>query len=189
MTLGICFIMMDALDETGTPDVISVESISLVNNQFAIDVSPMTFDESLKRCQFYYEKSYDQGVLPGTSDVNGIKSYSFPAVTDSTITQAYPLRFTVDFVRNKRAIPTMTFYTPTGTVANMSVGAVDHLNNVVSAAANKPLTEFTLTNSTVDRLTYDTNNTTTIIFNDLTSHTDYQAFMQFHFLADSRMGV
>lgn len=189
MTLGICFIMMNALDETGTPDVINIESISLVNNQFAIDVSPLTFDESLKRCQFYYEKSYDQGVLPGTSDANGIKNYSFPAPSNGSTLEANVQRFNIDFVRTKRAAPTITFYTPTGTVANISVGVVDFQNTVVSAAANKAITQITLTQNSVDRVLYEPNNKMTAIYTAAAVNTDRQAFVQFHYLADSRMGV
>jgi hypothetical protein len=189
MTIGIAFFMLDALDETGTADVINIEKISFVNNQFAIDSMPQTFEESLARCQYHYEKTYEVGTLPGTSATSGIYDVSFPAITDGSSTTAHAIRLELKFMTVKRAVPTITFHTPTGTTGNISVGVVNSVNTVISAAANKAITQFTLAASSTSRFTYDTNNTTTAIYSVGSSHTDYIAFMQFHFTADSRLGV
>lgn len=189
MTLGIAFIMMSPMEESGTPDVINIEEISLVHNDFAISVQPETFDESLRKCQFHYEKSYAISVLPAANDANGIYNISIGGESDGSTTTVYPTRFTIDFMETKRATPSMTIYTPTGTVANISVGVVDQQNNVVSAAANKLLTQWTLTTSSPDRVTYYTNNATTTIYTVGSSHTNYEGFMQFHYVADSRLGT
>jgi len=67
MTLGIMFIMMNNMDSTATADFINFERISLVRNDFAIDCAPETFDLSLRKCQFYFAKTFNQGVLAASN--------------------------------------------------------------------------------------------------------------------------
>lgn len=64
MTLGVAFIMMNAMDQTATADVINIERVSLVRNDFAIDANPETYDVVLKKCQYYFAKTFAQGIVP-----------------------------------------------------------------------------------------------------------------------------
>lgn len=114
MTLGIMFIMMNNLDSTGTPDQLLFDRISLVNNDFAIDAAPETFDESLRKCQFYFEKSYENSVLPGTNTVTG--SLSRPMTVDQANGVGYAAAWEFEYNTPKRAVPTTTFYAVDGTV-------------------------------------------------------------------------
>ena len=189
MTLGLVIYTLDDMDETATADEILFNRISLVPNDFAIDCNTETYDESLRKCQYYYEKSYPNGVLPAASSTNGLINIVCRGDTDGSSTTVYPTRFNIDFMQVKRATPSMTIYTPAGTAANISVGVVDFNNNVVSAAANKALTQWTLTDSSASRMTYYTNATTTAIYSVGSSHTTYEGFMQFNYVADSRLGV
>jgi hypothetical protein len=71
-TLGIVFYSMDPLNNTmANPDSIVFDKISLCANEFAVDTQAETFDKALLDCQYYYRKSYSQGVLPGTPTANG----------------------------------------------------------------------------------------------------------------------
>src|SRR5690606_24861015 len=53
-TLAVIFYTLDSMV---IGDGIYHFDISLVPNEFAIETNPMTFDETLRRCQFYWEKS------------------------------------------------------------------------------------------------------------------------------------
>lgn len=71
MTLAVVVYTTKNMDNT-INDYIEFERISLVQNDFAIDCNPQTFDEVLRECQFYYEKSYDYTILPGTINSGNI---------------------------------------------------------------------------------------------------------------------
>lgn len=45
-------------------DALYIKSISLVPNDFGIQSIAKTYDQTLRECQFYYEKSMDPNVLP-----------------------------------------------------------------------------------------------------------------------------
>ncbi len=61
MTLGIVIYTEDSMLSSGTPDHIVFNKVSLVQNDFAIDVPSLTFDETLRRCFYYYETSFEPG--------------------------------------------------------------------------------------------------------------------------------
>lgn len=114
MTLGIVVYTLDPMSIVGTPDQILWESISLVPNSFAIDFNPLTFDETLRRCQFYYEKSYDTAVLPGTASLTSKISRPQNVIFDGVNTfNLYPTPFSLQFNTVKRATPSIfTLYSP-----------------------------------------------------------------------------
>lgn len=188
VTVGIMVYTIDALNST-VVDTILIEEITFVPNPFAMDGLALTYDETLRECRYFYEKSYNAGDIPGANAPNGVKSIAYPAITDGSTTSTYPTTFNLEFVQTKRNIPVVTFYTPAGTIGNVLVGVDDFNGNVISAAANKPLTQWTLTHSSIDRFFYALNNTTTVIYTVGSTHLTYQTFMQFHYTADARMGL
>lgn len=189
MTLAVAFFMLNDLEETGTPDVINIEKISLVNNDFAIDAAPKTFDEVLRQCEFYYEKTYETVDLPGTATSNGMIDVSWQVPTDGSTTTAYPIRLELKYNSVKRALPTLTFYTPAGTTGNISVGVVTSINTGISGPTNKPITQWSVSGQSTYRSTFDANAGTTNIYTVGATHLNYIAYMQYHFTADSRLGV
>lgn len=138
MTLGIMFIMMNNLDSTGTPDQLLFDRISLVNNDFAIDASPETWDQTLAKCQYYYEKSYESATLPATSTVVGCID-KHQTVTQGT-GDCYAACWQFSYNTVKRAVPTTTIYSTVGTSANISVQTFR--NGVASALSDKVIASF-----------------------------------------------
>lgn len=116
MTLGIVVYTMDNLDSTsGSEDSIEFDQVSLVPGQFASDALPQTFNESLADCQFYYRKSYPQGVLPGATTFLGAST------AISTTTYGAGISFYTERFPAMRAAPsTAVTYSPqTGTIAKL----------------------------------------------------------------------
>lgn len=102
----------------GSKDYFVIDKISLVNNDFAIDTQPQTFDDVLRQCQFYYEKSYDTGTLLGASTLVGVlNKYQVAAVSDG---RCYGAPWEFQFNTVKRAIPVTTFFSSVGTINNVS---------------------------------------------------------------------
>lgn len=106
-TLGIVIYTLDPMVQTGTADRIVFDRISLVPNDFAIDATPLTFDETLRRCQFYYEKSYRLDDLPGTISDAGAQTRIIVNVHNggTTTNTLHGKSFSFDFQQTKRAIP------------------------------------------------------------------------------------
>lgn len=121
MTLGIIFIMMNNLNSTGTPDQLLFDRISLVNSDFAVDAAPETWDESLRKCQYYYEKSYDDATLPTTNTAVGA------LVRNMTASQAagggYAAAWEFEYNTVKRGIPVNRIYAVNGALAQVLVDA------------------------------------------------------------------
>jgi len=117
MTLGIVIYTMDNLDSTAaSEDYIEFDQISLVPGQFASDALPQTFNESLADCQYYYRKSYPQGVLPGTAP-----NFSGASTTISTTTYGAGVSIYTERFPAMRATPsTAATYSPqSGTIAKL----------------------------------------------------------------------
>lgn len=130
-TLGIVIYTTGVMTHTGTADYIVVDDCSLVANDFPIASSVLTYDESLARCEFYYEKSYANGVLPGASSQLGAHMENLPVQLTSAP------NFQIQYRRNKRiATPTVTIYEPAGTINEVHVLVLAGGTPIVNAASS-----------------------------------------------------
>lgn len=75
MTLGILIYTLNPMVETGTPDYIMFNKVSLVPNDFAIDCNVLTFDQALNQQQFYYCKSFPLNVVPAVGSAAGFVEF------------------------------------------------------------------------------------------------------------------
>jgi hypothetical protein len=97
---------------------IDIAQVQLCAGDVALPFQPKSFEEELRACQRYYEKSYNYDVVPGTSTELGA------FVTYDPVAAGI---FTVPFKVTKRAItPAMFSYSTTGAVGkyrDLSSGA------------------------------------------------------------------
>ena len=198
MTLGVVVYTMNSMVPTaGVQDAIVFESISLVPNDFAIQVQSQTFDEALRQCQFYYEKSYVSGILPGATSIIGARfapnpiSLSFAAgLLVNTV--LYKSTFDLVFNQVKRAAPVVHFYSPTGTIDNVSMGVWNGTAYPGPTAGTNPK------NVAISQWSSVTTNTSNIVMkpNDanpiMTINADPgsdQGEIYYQYTADARLGV
>jgi hypothetical protein len=124
-TLAIVIYSVGNMNQASPPaESILFDKISLVPNQFAIDTNPETWDESLRKCQYYYEKSLDNSIQPGTADAASfLTSSQYYVVTGTTPNwnaSVYPSAFSFNFNVVKRAVPAILMYSPSaGTIGNV----------------------------------------------------------------------
>lgn len=91
----------------------AVTGVQLEPGAVASPFEFVRYDDSLRRCQRYYCKSYDVNVVPGTNTEAGLWIVS--GSCDGGGAQSVPIPFPV----NMRSGPaTVTFWTSTGTVGN-----------------------------------------------------------------------
>lgn len=115
MILGIVIYSTENMNPTVQPEGFVFDRVSLTNNDFAIDASPETYDETLRKCQFYYEKSYPPtygpGTVNGTASILGLQSApAFVYVLSNDY--LFARSFTILYKQTKRAIPTIILYSP-----------------------------------------------------------------------------
>lgn len=112
MTLGVAFIMMNNMVQTGTPDVINIESVSLVHNDFAIQADAETYAEAYRKCQYYFEYSYNP------ESAIGLNTYVGAVTTQTPLVSATLPGLQSFFKSLKRGNPTITWYSPQTGAAN-----------------------------------------------------------------------
>ena len=95
---------------------IEFNQVSLVPGDIPTIAAPQTFDEVLRECQHYYEKSYALSTLPGSNTTANQKLISMNSlsVNGSNNAAAYATPFELDY-STKRKPPNITLYTPSGT--------------------------------------------------------------------------
>jgi hypothetical protein len=186
-TIGIVIYTMDEMDDSsGTEDYIVFDSVSLVDNKFAVAAEPQTFDEALRECQYFYEKSYDNGSLAGTDTTNGLRYFLQLAESSSPI-NAIPRSFNIEFNTIKRtSTPTILLYSKTGAVNNVSVtisngGSTGSFSDVSTGA-------WTLSWIGEKSSVWIPNSVTTIDSLAQVSNSP-EAFLGLHYVIDSRLGI
>jgi len=112
MTLGIMLYTVGHMNQSATADYLVIDDVSLVPNLIACSSNVLTFNETLARCQFYYQKSYAWNVLPGTTSTTGYASFGVQVAAGGTSNAAGPY---VRFPITLRAIPSngqIVLYSP-----------------------------------------------------------------------------
>lgn len=116
MYLSAVFYTVDDMSNAGTPDFFVIDSISLVNNDFAIDTQAQTPDDVLRQCQFYYEKSYNTGSYPSTRSFTGSLIIQMPVNRAGSSFDGLAATFEFAFNTVKRAAPTVNLYAFNGSI-------------------------------------------------------------------------
>ncbi len=110
MTLGIVLYTINSMSiMSPTADSVLIKSISLAPNSFAISSNPKTYDQTLRECQYYYAKTFNQGVVPAQAlSDDGTITYR-TAVANATAQGG--MWFFPTTMRSTS--PTLTSYSPT----------------------------------------------------------------------------
>lgn len=110
MTLGLLIYTIDDMDESATADRILIDKGSLVPNDVAIEASPETFNQSLEKCQYYYQKSFLTGTLPATNVGTGTSEWIAPQVSNAGVANSPAIN--VKFQTIMRDTPSVTIFNP-----------------------------------------------------------------------------
>lgn len=178
------YVITCSVPTSGTEVIMN--SISLQAGDIATRPAPQTADEVLRQCQQYYEKSYTNNVVAGTStSINQKVSPMIIGLTFSPATMGVVANsFGVDFATSKRVAPTVHLYSPAGSIDTVTVSGF--ANGILIA------TDFSIGGHWQDivigtkRASYIGN------FNGYLIDTgpgNISAAALYHFTADARLGV
>ena len=92
-----------------------ITGVQLEAGTSATDFEFLPYDVSLARCQRYYEKTYSIGTAPATNTNDGLHREAGSTDSGSNFV------FSESFCVKKRATPTITIYTGSGTSGSWSV--------------------------------------------------------------------
>ena len=190
MTLGIAIYTIDPMNNVGTPEKILFDRVSLVRNDFAIDTNVLTFDESLRRCQFYYETSKNLNVIPTVSGAEGAILRATTTIAGGTGTLVQTLVFPIEFSSVKCRPPVaagIIMYAENGVINEATV----HLRNAANTETVGNTTAINrwipsnIGNKSVMMLTNTLNNIADFAVPFVAAN---KAYIGFHYTADARLG-
>ena len=189
MYLAAVFYTVNDMNSTGaSEDYFVIDKISLVNNDFAIDTQPQTFDDVMRQCQFYYEKSYDYLDFPGLSATNGILTRKQNSTANAD--NGFSANFEVELNSIKRSTaPTVQLYLPAGgspnfvTVNYYANGAIPFGGSANIAVAGT----WTLEASSSKAFSYVPVGNTPIIL--ATKANNNNCIIQFHYTCNALLGA
>jgi hypothetical protein len=190
-TLGVVIYTTAPISNIGSSSAIAFDSISLVPNRFAVQTNPKTTDQVLQECEFYYEKSYDSGTLPGTATIVGQQTYQQNYTLSGAVLSMYPGIFNIDLRTAKRAIPgagNIAIYTP-ATPATLGVQAITYINGSVLAFGDISLSNYLIGSSSTKYLVYTGIGVTPLIANATASTVNPYSLIAFHYVVDVRLGT
>lgn len=126
------FLSVYIMFPVNTTFTIDIANVQLNYGSVALPFVPRSFDDELRSCQRYYEKSYNQSVAPGAVSALGQQS--------RIISTGY---FTSDtsivFSTVKRVAPTVTIYSPqngsAGYAEEIEISSIFVANRAVSSAS------------------------------------------------------
>jgi hypothetical protein len=115
MTLGVVIYTTADINPTGTADVVLFDRISSIPNEFALDTNPQTFDQVLRECQYFYEKSFPNNFVPGptTPTYLGAIITQMQGVKDAANDKVYARSFSLEYKTEKRSSnPALFLFSP-----------------------------------------------------------------------------
>lgn len=177
-----------------TSTTLTMNSISVTPSDIPTRPAPQTFDEVVRECQYYYEKSYDLGIYAGAANTNGslVCEQGRAANTGSSgggCANYIPVRYNT----RKRAAITPTLYSPnSGTSGNTYFlfyrGSTLLYNSDVALSGN-----WTVGNSGHTGITFIPVNRSAVLIGFNIGTGPYDATIEcvtnFHYVADARLGI
>jgi hypothetical protein len=176
-----------------TATVVTVNSISLNKGDIATRPAAQTIDQVLHECQYYYESSYNLGVVPGTSSSpQGQLIRPQVAFDTSGVDTAYACRaaaFSFAYNTIKRTAPTIAIYNPATGASNGVRSALSNgSSDSVATGDNTFTTNWTASSVGTKGAAY-VRQTATNLATVSSSSAGIEASIRFHFVADARLGV
>ena len=177
--------------------VLTINSISLTPSTIPSRPAPESVNEVLRKCQYYYETSYDSGLFAGAVSNNGaIICAQIAAISGNLVpnsSQVYSRYFFARYQTQKRVPVAPTIYALDGTIANVLVNGfygptlVINANIVIAGSwtlANSGDTGFAF--QPVDRTVSIGQGPGLGMFLNTFAE---EGIVLFHFVADARLGI
>jgi hypothetical protein len=184
------------IDETAT---VLVNSISVTPGDIPTRPIPKTVGQTLQECQYYYEKSYPVGVVPGTVAESGavlLMNNNFVGVGGADNDKAwFKMGLQFDLAALKRPVTSPALNANT-ILYSTQAASPNFVRNVIYNGLgagsfhyqeNTPTSNYTFSDYNRQRLTYLPNDATVIT--TIIGQNFQLGATQFHYVLDLRIGI
>lgn len=186
------FAIVIGTNEVTAANKVTFDWVGLMAGDIATRPAPKSFQDTLRECEFYYEKSYANGSYAG--DMTSINSLNRALITEvphggpPTVSGAMGTAFDIEYKTIKRDIPNVYLYSDvTGTVD------VVRAWNRSSTSTNTDVTVATyFATQTIGTKCVSYSPTTDTAFASVQTTQTYvpgQAWISFQYVLDARFGV
>lgn len=180
---------------------ITFNCVALTPGDIPTRPAPQTADEVLRQCQYFYEKSYTPGVVPGTISFSGaqtsyinVNTYSGSAVYFDSL---YLQSFSFNFKQIKRVTPNMTFYSPISATPGFVEAAIFSNSVPVSTAGgtgtnpnNYPIGNWTPAINTTGAVMFCSATTVNqVTISTVNSNKGDEGLLLYHYEANALLGI
>lgn len=181
-----------------TSTVITINSISLIPSAIPARPAPESFDTVLRKCQYYYETSYDRGVSVGSVSPNGAvicEQYYLAGSTNPILlsSKCYSRYLTARYVTEKRIPITPSIYSPTGIFGNVLINCV--YSGSLNINTEAPISgNWILSNNGNKAFAFSPVNSAVEVAvgpgtGGFVNVQDGEGVAKFHYVADARFGI
>ncbi len=185
---GVSFAIVVGSSSIPAGEKISIASISIVPGKIPTIPAPQTLDQVLKECEFYYEKSYSNSSAAGAVDGQNSLISAQNAAIVTTQVGLYASGFNISFKNSKITTPAVNLFSPSTGVGTAVSGLV-YTENVLRNSGDLDLANWTQTAIGSKNVYYVPANSTYLLGAAAVSTTNPQAFINYHYVADARLGL
>ncbi len=188
MYLAVVLYTVGPMNAAATADYLVVNDVSLVPNEFATSSTSLSYDETLGRCHYYYESSYDYGDLPGTVTQSGSLNRNMTTSKNAGIISCIAQSFDVTYKQVKRIkctpilYPTLASGVNGASVLLYADGAFIATNTVV------PISGIWISSTATNNAYYQCNSSTGLVA-QASASIAFNSAANFHYTIDARIGI
>lgn len=181
-------------------------NVGLCRGDIPTPPAPKTFEQTLKECEYYYEKSYNFSTPPGTATGgNSVlirQSDEFDIASTPPAHNWYRAPFTLEYKTIKRSnTPAITFYDIAGNQNQIRYTVYDNTNPAASsggavfvptpAQTNIASSGWSILNRSNKRTTYVINTSAPVVqeVGSGAHQGALAAVIDFHYVVDARLGI
>lgn len=167
---------------------IVVDSVSVVPGDLPCRPAIESLDETLRKCQYYYEKSYPLTTVAGTITPTGSQVLGGLPLYESGGRQGlYVKSFTLNYKQVKRAVPGVYLYSHLSSVPQLILAGI-HEPGAGSTVSNFPVSSILAQiNKTDSSVIFSAISPVEII--DVAVAAAHEGFYQYQYVVDARLGI
>ncbi len=172
----------------GIGESVDFLTVSLVPGNIPTIPAPQSYDEVLRECQYYYEQTYNPGIIAGAVTAVGERVANMRMAEFGGGNKLKLSSFNIDFLQVKRATPTMVFYSPTSATPALIQTNAFQSGTAVGAVINTTVAKWDQTVSLTGDLMI-TNDTTSAVDSPAGLLENMEGLALYHYTADARLGI
>ncbi len=168
---------------------VTLDFCGLFGGDIATRPAPQANDEVLRECQYYYESSYNVGIVPGAITNNGQRVAAQTFISGTGSTSIYSSAFELPYNSLKISLtPSFTAYNP-GTGTSGSVISRLYYGGSSTASANSTFATFWTTLSASQKSIQFVPSSGTALITNAASGNSVSGFIQYQYTVDARLGL